>query len=151
VRGSNITHFKCNDCVSGHYTSSCCCIKLCLSPQIRRLFSWTQSTELLHISEKSITIFFCYFMFIYLVCETIGTAATPGPLCQPRVIVKMIVEKQMECRLAGGNRSSRRKPAPAPLLSITKSHMTRPGFEPVPPRQSLYYYTTATNFIWFNS
>jgi hypothetical protein len=44
--------------------------------------------------------------------------------------VKMIVEKQMECRLAGGNRSSRRKPAPAPLLSITKSHMTRLGFEP---------------------
>jgi hypothetical protein len=36
----------------------------------------------------------------YLVCETIGTAATSGLLCQPRVIVKMIVEKQMECRLA---------------------------------------------------
>jgi hypothetical protein len=38
----------------------------------------------------------------------------------------------MECRLAGEtNRSSpRRKPAPAPLLSITKSHMTRLGFEP---------------------
>jgi hypothetical protein len=36
-----------------------------------------------------------------LVCEAIGTAATPGLLCQPRVIVKMIVEKQMECRLAG--------------------------------------------------
>jgi hypothetical protein len=33
-----------------------------------------------------------------------------------------------------GNRSSRRKPVPAPLLSITKSHMTRPGFEPWPPR-----------------
>jgi hypothetical protein len=54
--------------------------------------------------------------------------------------MKMIVEKQMECRLAGetevlgGNRSSRRKPAPAPLLSITKSHMIRPGFEPGPPR-----------------
>jgi hypothetical protein len=31
----------------------------------------------------------------------IGTAATPGPLCQPRVIVKMIVEKQTEGRLAG--------------------------------------------------
>jgi hypothetical protein len=46
----------------------------------------------------------------------------------------MIVEKQMECRLGRGNRSSRRKPAPAPLLSITKSHMTRPGFEPGPPR-----------------
>jgi hypothetical protein len=33
-----------------------------------------------------------------------------------------------------GNRSSRRKPAPAPLLYITKSHMTRPGFQPRPPR-----------------
>jgi hypothetical protein len=41
----------------------------------------------------------------------------------------------MECRLAREtNRSSRRKPAPAPLLSVTKSHMTRPGFEPRPPR-----------------
>jgi hypothetical protein len=36
-----------------------------------------------------------------LVCEAIGTAAPPGLLCQPWVIVKMIVEKQMECRLAG--------------------------------------------------
>jgi hypothetical protein len=32
--------------------------------------------------------------FFYLVCEAIGTAATPDLLCQPRVIVKMIVEKQ---------------------------------------------------------
>jgi hypothetical protein len=72
--------------------------------------------------------------FLILDCEAIGTAATPGLLCQPRVIVKMIVEKRMECRLAGENRSSRRKPAPAPLLSITKSHMTRPGFDPRPPR-----------------
>jgi hypothetical protein len=39
--------------------------------------------------------------YYYLVCEAISTAATPGPLCQPRVIVKMIVEKQMECRLEG--------------------------------------------------
>jgi hypothetical protein len=39
--------------------------------------------------------------FLILVCEAVGTAATPGLLCQPRVIVKMIVEKQMECRLAG--------------------------------------------------
>jgi hypothetical protein len=47
--------------------------------------------------------------YYYLVCEAIGTAATPGLLCQPRAIVKMVVEKQMECRLAretellGGN------------------------------------------------
>jgi hypothetical protein len=33
--------------------------------------------------------------------EASATAATPGLLRQPRVIVKMIVEKQMECRLAG--------------------------------------------------
>jgi hypothetical protein len=40
--------------------------------------------------------------FYILACEAIGTAAaTPGLLCQPRVIVKMIVEKQMECRSAG--------------------------------------------------
>jgi hypothetical protein len=44
---------------------------------------------------------YLYYFFIYLVCEAIGTAATPGLLCQPRVMVKMIVEKQMECRLAG--------------------------------------------------
>jgi hypothetical protein len=43
-----------------------------------------------------------YPVFLYsLVCEAIGTAATPGLLCQPRVIVKMIVEKWMECGLAG--------------------------------------------------
>jgi hypothetical protein len=41
------------------------------------------------------------FFLFYLVCEAIGTAATPGLLCQPRVIMKMILEKQMECRLAG--------------------------------------------------
>jgi hypothetical protein len=41
------------------------------------------------------------FFFLILVCEAIGTAATPGLLCQPRVIVKIIVEKQIECRLAG--------------------------------------------------
>jgi hypothetical protein len=30
------------------------------------------------------------FFFFYSDYETIGTAATPGLLCQPRVIVKMI-------------------------------------------------------------
>jgi hypothetical protein len=33
--------------------------------------------------------------------KAIGTAANPGLLCQPRVIVKMIVGKQMERRLSG--------------------------------------------------
>jgi hypothetical protein len=49
--------------------------------------------------ENSIEFYLMY--LFYLVCEAIGTAATSGLLCQPRVIVKMIVEKQMECRLAG--------------------------------------------------
>jgi hypothetical protein len=44
---------------------------------------------------------FFFFFFLILVCEAISTAATPGLLCQPRVIVKMTVEKQMECRLPG--------------------------------------------------
>jgi hypothetical protein len=39
--------------------------------------------------------------FLILVCEAVGTAGTPGLLCQPRVIVKMIVEKQMECTFVG--------------------------------------------------
>jgi hypothetical protein len=43
--------------------------------------------------------YYCYYYY-YLVCEAVDTAATPGLVCQPRVIVKMIVEKQMECRLA---------------------------------------------------
>jgi hypothetical protein len=51
------------------------------------------------------------------------------------VIVKMIVEKQMESILAGETEVLGEKPAPAPLLSITKFHMTRPGFEPGPPRR----------------
>jgi hypothetical protein len=42
-----------------------------------------------------------YYYYYYSVFEAISTAATPGLLCQPRVIVKMIVEKQMEWRLAG--------------------------------------------------
>jgi hypothetical protein len=50
--------------------------------------------------EPTITVFELFF-YHYLVCEDIGTAATPGLLCQPQVIMKMIMEKQMECRLAG--------------------------------------------------
>jgi hypothetical protein len=55
----------------------------------------------LAITSYVITSYFSLFLFNF-VCEAIGTAATTGLLCQPRVIVKMmIVEKQMECRLAG--------------------------------------------------
>jgi hypothetical protein len=33
-----------------------------------------------------------FYFFKILDCEAVGTVATPGLLCQPRVIVKMIVE-----------------------------------------------------------
>jgi hypothetical protein len=49
---------------------------------------------------KAVHALFFYYYY-YLVSEAIGTAATPGLLCQTGVIVKMIVEKQMECILAG--------------------------------------------------
>jgi hypothetical protein len=42
-------------------------------------------------ASNRLSYFFIYFFFF--VCEAIGTAVTPGLWCQPRVIVKMIVEK----------------------------------------------------------
>jgi hypothetical protein len=60
-----------------------------------QLISYTNEKS--NCSDTSNTKLFLF----YFVCEAIGTAATPGLLCQPRVIVKMIVEKQMECTLAG--------------------------------------------------
>jgi hypothetical protein len=54
-----------------------------------------------HQLRQSVKISIIYLFFIYLNYETIGTAATSGLLCQSRVIMKMIVESMMECRLAG--------------------------------------------------
>jgi hypothetical protein len=70
-------------------------------PASNRL-SYGAAIELRHSSSSAfIAVTIKIIFFIYLVCEAIGTAASPGLLCQARVIVKMIVEKQMECRLAG--------------------------------------------------
>jgi hypothetical protein len=52
-------------------------------------------------SEASFLVDIFILFIYYLVCKAIGTAVTPGLSCQPRVIVKMIVEKEMECRLTG--------------------------------------------------
>jgi hypothetical protein len=54
-----------------------------------------KGTSAFYINSSFLLFFFFWF------CEAIGTAAAPGLLCQLRMIVKMIVEKQMECRLAG--------------------------------------------------
>jgi hypothetical protein len=72
------------------------------------------------------------YYYYYLVCEAIGTAATLGLLCQARVIMKMIVEKQMECRLAGETEVLLGETLPQ--RHFCSSHMTRPVFEPGPPR-----------------
>jgi hypothetical protein len=72
-------------------------------PQTYVLISPVYSPPQWHFQTyEELTVGFSYFFYYYyLVCEAIGTAATPGLLlCQPRVIVKMSVEKQMECRLA---------------------------------------------------
>jgi hypothetical protein len=69
--------------------------------------------------------------FYYLLCEAIGTVATHGLLCHPRVIVKMIVEKQMECRLAGETEVLGEN---LPQHHFCPSQNPRPGFEPGPPR-----------------
>jgi hypothetical protein len=73
------------------------------------------------------------FAYYYMVSEAIGTAATPGLFCQPRVILKMIVEKQMECRLAGETKVLGENLRQRHFVHH-RSHMTRPGFEPGPPR-----------------
>jgi hypothetical protein len=49
------------------------------------------------------------------------------------VIVKMIVEKQMECRLAGETEVLGENLPQRHFCPSQKSHMTRPGFEPGPP------------------
>jgi hypothetical protein len=49
------------------------------------------------------------------------------------VIVKMIVEKQMECRLAGETEVLGEN-LPERHFVQHKSYMTRPEFEPGPPR-----------------
>jgi hypothetical protein len=49
------------------------------------------------------------------------------------VIVKMIVEKQMECRLAGETKVLGEN-LPQLYFVHHKSHLTRPEVEPGPPR-----------------
>jgi hypothetical protein len=61
-------------------------------PNYNPSFTW-------RVSPYTSQYIYLTFFFVILVCEAIGTAATPGLLCQPRVIVKMIIEKQMQCRL----------------------------------------------------
>jgi hypothetical protein len=75
------------------------------------------------ISTTYIIKCFIYLCFFYLCGGTLGTAAITGLLYQPRMIG--------DCgeiggiKIGRGNRSTRRKPAPASLCP-PQSHMTRP-------------------------
>jgi hypothetical protein len=53
--------------------------------------------------------------FVNLCGGTLGTAATTDLLYQPRMISDGDCEEIGEIKIGKGNRSTRRKPAPAPL------------------------------------
>jgi hypothetical protein len=67
-----------------------------------KFYKWNTFPSQVYLWMGNLT-YFCRIQdnFFYLDCEAIGTAATPGRLCQPRVILMISVEKQMKCRLAG--------------------------------------------------
>jgi hypothetical protein len=85
------------------------------------------------ISFEVIEIWF--FLFEYWGVESIlgplGTAATPGLLYLPRVIVRDGEVGGMS-GFGMGNRSARRKPAPKPLCP-PQILLAKPGREPGPP------------------
>jgi hypothetical protein len=65
---------------------------------------------------------------------TLDTAATTGLLYQPRMISDDDCGEIGGMMIGRGNRSTRRKPAPAPLCSPQNLTWPRPGFEPGPSR-----------------
>jgi hypothetical protein len=58
---------------------------------------------------------FCLAFFFNLCGGTLGTAATTGLLYQPRTIGDGDCREIAGMKIGRGNRSTRRKPAPAPL------------------------------------
>jgi hypothetical protein len=75
-------------------------------------------------------------IFLILDCAAIGTAATSGLVCQPRVIVKMIVKKQMECRLAENLPQSHFCPSQNPIWPEPGLNQGRRGGKPASNRLS---------------
>jgi hypothetical protein len=64
--------------------------------------------------------------FFYLSGGTLGTAATTGLLYQPRMIGDGDCGEIGGMEIDTGNRSTRRKPAPAPACSIAPQPTTLP-------------------------
>jgi hypothetical protein len=75
-----------------------------------------------------------YIGFCYNLCGgTSGTAATAGLLYQPRMIGEGDCGEIGGMKIGRGNRSTRRNLLQRHFVHH-KSHMTRPGSEPGPPR-----------------
>jgi hypothetical protein len=62
------------------------------------------------------------FKFLNFCCGTLGTAATTGLLYQPWMISDGDCGETGGMNIGRGNRSTRRKPAPAPLCSPQIPH-----------------------------
>jgi hypothetical protein len=101
-------------------------------------------------NQEDFNVVFLY--YYYMVCEAIGTAATSGLLCQARVIMKMIVEKQMQCRLAGetevlGENLPRRYFCPSQNPTCPDPGLN-PGRRGGKPATNRLNYGTAFNVMW---
>jgi hypothetical protein len=94
------------------------------------LTSWNTNFPWLSLTANCTSLTF----FFNLVYEALGTAATPGLLCQPRVIVKMIVEKHMECRFARKTEILGENLPQRHFCPSQNPTWPDPGFEPGPPR-----------------
>jgi hypothetical protein len=73
----------------------------------------------------------CFFIIIIsgVGLSPLGTAATSSLLYKFQMIDEGDCEAIGGMKIGRGNRSTRRKPAPAPLCP-PQSHMTRPGLKP---------------------
>jgi hypothetical protein len=74
---------------------------------------WLRSR--LNLTAVCIRHFFYYYYSSWGETESLGTAATTGLLYQPQMIGDGDCGEICEIKIGRGNRSTRRKPAPAPL------------------------------------
>jgi hypothetical protein len=91
----------------------------------------TRGNERLHVEEMKLYIN-CV-VFFRLCAGTLGTAATTGLLYQRRVIGGGDCGKIGEMKIGRGSEALGEN-LPQHHFVHHKSHMTRPGFEPGPPR-----------------
>jgi hypothetical protein len=74
-----------------------------------------------------------YFFILWGGTKSLGTAATSGLLYKPQMLDEGDCGAIGGMKIGRGNRSTRRKPVPAPPCPPQNPHMTRPELEPGPP------------------